>query len=89
MAIERAPHLPGKAKLTWHISRLLLDASGTVWFATGLKGGLVAVIPLPSMTEPPPTPDSGLENAWLAEIEAAFEANAFDPIQREYLEGLP
>lgn len=78
MEFERAPHLPSKAKLTWHISRLLLDPSGTVWRATGLKGGRVAVIPLP------PLPEADREEAWLAEIEARFEAQAFDPIQHQY-----
>jgi hypothetical protein len=69
---ERAPHLPPKAKLSWRISRLLLGADGTSWFATGWKGNQVAVILLPLLTDP------RLEEAWLAEIESKFEAGAFD-----------
>jgi len=72
---ERAPHLPSKAKLTWHISRLSLDRDGSGWFATGWKGNRVAVIRLPQL------PDANSEEAWLNQIESSFEAGAFDATQ--------
>ena len=77
MAFERAPQLPAKAKLTWQISRLILDASGTVWFATASKGGRVAVTALPLLS------DASREAEWLVEIESAFELQSFDPAQCE------
>ena len=73
MTSERAFHLPAKARLSWRILRLRLDASGRTWSATGTKGGRVAVIELPSLL------DAEQEEAWLAQIEARFEAEAFDP----------
>ena len=73
MTSERAFHLPAKARLSWRILRLRLDANGSTWLATGTKGGRVAVIPLPALI------DAELEEAWLAQIEASFEAQAFDP----------
>jgi len=72
---ERAPHLPPKAKLSWHISRLSLDSDGTGWFATGWKGNRVAVIRLP------PLDQAHSEDAWLSQIESSFEAAAFDATQ--------
>jgi hypothetical protein len=72
---ERAPHLPSKAKLTWHISRLSLNRDGSGWFATGWKGNRVAVIRLPPFT------DARSEDAWLRQIESSFEAGAFDSTQ--------
>jgi hypothetical protein len=75
VAIEQDLHLPAKARLSWYISRLRLDAANAVWIATGCKGGLVAVIPLPPLLAPEQ------EEAWLAELEASFEAHAFDPTQ--------
>lgn len=72
MEFERAPHLPPKAKLSWHISRLSLSADGSGWLATGWKGNRVAVIRLPPLT------DARLEEAWLTQIENTFEAGAFD-----------
>jgi hypothetical protein len=78
VASEPALHLPAKAKLTWRISRLRLDASGRSWLATGLKGGRVAVIELPELSSPQH------EEAWLAKIEASFEATKFDPLQADY-----
>jgi hypothetical protein len=72
---ERAPHLPPKAKLSWHISRLSLSADGSGWFATGWKGNRVAVIRLPPLTDP------RSEDAWLSQIENTFEAGAFDATQ--------
>ena len=74
MDIERAPHLPTKGRLSWHISRLSLDPDGSGWFATGWKGNRVAVIRLP------PLSDARSEDAWLNQIEAGFEASAFDSI---------
>lgn len=75
MEFERAPRLPPKAKLSWHICRLSLSPDGSTWFATGWKGDRVAVIRLPPLT------DALLEEAWLAQIESAFEAGAFDATQ--------
>ena len=75
MEFERAPHLPPKAKLSWHICRLSLNRDGTGWFATGWKGTRVAVIPLPPLSDP------RLEDAWLRQIESSFEAGAFDAMQ--------
>ena len=75
MEFERAPHLPPKAKLSWHISRLSLSADGSGWFATGWKGNRVAVIRLPPLT------DARSEEAWLSQIEQLFEAGAFDATQ--------
>ena len=75
MEFERAPHLPPKAKLSWHISRLSLSADGASWFATGWKGNRVAVIRLPPLT------DARSEDAWLSQIESTFEAGAFDATQ--------
>jgi len=72
---ERAPHLPPKAKLSWHISRLSLDRDGTGWFATGWKGNRVAIIRLPALS------DARSEDAWLSQIESSFEAGAFDATQ--------
>ncbi|HET7543784.1 MAG TPA: hypothetical protein VFK05_28125 [Polyangiaceae bacterium] len=72
MDIERAPHLPPKGKLSWHISRLSLDSDGSSWFATGWKGDRVAIIRLP------PLSDARSEDAWLNQIETCFEASAFD-----------
>jgi hypothetical protein len=72
---ERPPHLPPKAKLSWHISRLSLNRDGTAWFATGWKGNRVAVIRLPPLT------DARSEDAWLHQIESSFEAGAFDATQ--------
>jgi hypothetical protein len=70
--MERAPHLPAKGKLSWHISRLSLDRDGSGWFATGWKENRVAVIRLPALT------DARSEEAWLNQIEICFEASAFD-----------
>lgn len=78
MEFERTLHLPSKAKLSWRISRLSLTADGTGWLATGWKGTRVAVIPLPTLTDP------GLEDAWLAQIEKAFEEEARDAIRPEF-----
>lgn len=75
MEFERAPHLPTKAKLSWHISRLSLDRDGTGWFATGWKGNRVAIIRLPALS------DARSEDAWLSQIESSFEAGAFDATQ--------
>ncbi|HEX3852430.1 MAG TPA: hypothetical protein VHW01_15780 [Polyangiaceae bacterium] len=75
MEFERAPHLPPKARLSWHISRLSLSHDGSTWFATAWKGNRVAVIRLPPFT------DAQLEEAWLAQIESSFEAGAFDATQ--------
>jgi len=72
---ERAPHLPPKAKLSWHISRLSLDRDGSGWFATAWKGNRVAIIRLPPLTDP------RLEDAWLTQIENSFDAGAFDATQ--------
>ena len=72
MEFERAPHLPPKAKLSWHISRLSLAPDGSGWFATGWKGNRVAIIRLPPLTDP------RSEDAWLTQIEDRFEAGAFD-----------
>jgi hypothetical protein len=72
---ERAPHLPPKAKLSWHISRLSLAPDGSSWLATGWKGNRVAVILLPPHT------DARSEDAWLSQIENTFEAGAFDATQ--------
>jgi hypothetical protein len=72
---EWAPHLPPKAKLSWRISRLSLNADGSGWFATGWKGNRVAVILLPPLVDP------GSEDAWLEQIESTFEAGAFDATQ--------
>jgi hypothetical protein len=72
---ERAPHLPPKARLSWHISRLSLSPDGSTWVATAWKGSRVAVIRLPPLT------DAKLEEAWLAQIEASFEAGAFNATQ--------
>ncbi|HEY3253898.1 MAG TPA: hypothetical protein VGJ91_08130 [Polyangiaceae bacterium] len=77
MEFEWAPHLPPKAKLSWHISRLSLSADGTGWFATGWKGNRVAVIRLPPLT------DARSEDAWLSQIENTFEAGAFDAMAGE------
>jgi len=73
--IERAPHLPAKAKLSWHISRLSLSPDGLGWLATGWKGNRVAVIRLPALTDPL------FEDAWLSQIENTFEAGAVDATQ--------
>ncbi|HEX3773608.1 MAG TPA: hypothetical protein VHV51_04035 [Polyangiaceae bacterium] len=78
MASEPALHLPAKAKLSWRISRLRLAASGTSWLATGSKGGRVAVIELPALSS------ADQEDAWLAQIEASFEAQKFDPLRIDY-----
>lgn len=75
MDFERAPHLPPKAKLSWHISRLSLDRDGSSWFATGWKGNRVAIIRLPPLT------NADSEDAWLKEIESSFEAGSFDATQ--------
>lgn len=80
MIDERAPHVPAKTLLSWRISRLRLDPSGRVWLATASKGGRVAVIPLPLLDDPKD------EAAWLARIEASFEAEAFDPTTYSYAE---
>lgn len=77
MDFERAPHLPAKAKLTWHISRLSLDPDGSGWFATGWKGHRVAIIRLPPLT------DARLEEAWLNQIENSFESGAFDAVHSD------
>lgn len=81
MNFERAPRLPAKARLTWKISRLRLDESGTEWRATGCKGGRVSIVALPPLPAAS-SPDG--EEAWLATIEARFEAHAFDPTDEEY-----
>ncbi len=95
MEFERDLHLPPKAKLTWYISRLQLDASNTVWIATGHKQNRVAVIRLPpleplSCAEPLAQAEQtsqtqaardAREEEWIAQIESAFEARAFDPVQ--------
>jgi len=78
VATEPALHLPAKAKLTWRISRLRLDETGTAWLATGSKGGRVAVIRLPELTSP------AHESTWLAQIEARFAASEFDPLVNDY-----
>jgi len=80
VAIEQDLHLPAKARLTWYISRVRLDAASAVWIATGSKDGRVAVIPLPPLLSPEQ------EEAWLAQIEASFESHAFDPTQHSYSE---
>lgn len=80
---QQAPHLPAKARLSWHISRLSLEPGGASWLATASKGGRVAVIRLPALHDP------SQEAAWLAEIEARFDAAAFDPLQAEYGSGAP
>ena len=77
MDLERAPHLPPKAKLSWHISRLSLDRDGSGWFATGWKGHRVAVIRLP------PLVDARSEEAWLRQIENSFEEGAFDAVHSD------
>lgn len=79
---QRAPHLPGKARLNWHILRLALEPGGASWLVTALKGGRVAVIHLPALRE------QSQEALWLAEIEARCEAEAFDPLLAEYPPGL-
>jgi hypothetical protein len=79
VALEQDLHLPAKARLSWYISRLRLDAASAVWIATGSKGNRVAVIPLPPLVDPEQ------EEAWLAQIEASFEEHAFDPTQEQYL----
>ena len=75
MEFEPAPHLPPKAKLSWHISRLSLSPDGSGWLATGWKGNRVAIIRLPPLTDP------RSEDAWLNQIESSFEAGAFDATQ--------
>ena len=75
MDFERAPHLPPKAKLSWHISRLSLSPDGSTWIATAWKGNRVAIIRLPPLT------DASSEDAWLTQIENTFEAGAFDATQ--------
>ncbi|HKO52786.1 MAG TPA: hypothetical protein VJV79_33995 [Polyangiaceae bacterium] len=75
MDLERAPHLPPKGKLSWHISRLSLSPDGSGWIATGWKGNRVAIIRLPPLT------DARLEDVWLTQIENTFEAGAFDATQ--------
>ena len=59
MDFERVPHLPPKAKLSWHISRLSLSPDGSTWIATAWKGNRVAIIRLPPLT------DASSEDAWL------------------------
>ena len=81
MNFERAPRLPAKARLTWKISRLQLDESGTQWRATGCKDGRVSVVALPPL---PTVSSADCEEAWLAAIEAQFEAHAFDPTGEDY-----
>lgn len=76
MKFARLPPMPAKTRLSWQISRLELDASGHVWFATGVKRDRVATIALPQRD-----PKSS-DEAWLAAIEAAFEqssSSVFDP----------
>ena len=76
MRFERLPPMPAKSRLSWQISRLELDASGRVWFATGVKRDRVATIELPLRDL------ASSEEAWLAAIESAFERNSssvFDP----------
>jgi hypothetical protein len=75
MTSERMPSMPAKSRLSWQIARLRLDATGRVWFATGVKRERVAVVALPSREEAPS------EEAWLASIEAAFEYNAHDAFE--------
>jgi hypothetical protein len=52
-----------------------LDESGTSWSATAVKNGRVATVRLPPLLE------TTTEEAWLASIEAALEANAHDPVE--------
>jgi hypothetical protein len=74
---ERAPRMPAKSMLSWRISRLRLDEEGAYWLATGYKANRVAVIELPAL----PSPEC--EEEWIAEIEARFELQAFDPCEDE------
>lgn len=78
MKLERDLHLPPKAMLTWRISRLTLNPA-SAWIATAYKGSRVSVITLPPLEDP------AQERSWLAELEALFEANAFDPTQDPYV----
>ena len=71
MKPERLPHVPAKSRLSWRICRLRLETAG--WLATGSKGSRVAVIQLPELADP------AFEDAWVAEIEARFEEQAFEP----------
>jgi len=75
--LERELHLPPKSMLTWRISRLTLDPTSS-WIATAYKGSRVSVIALPPLEDP------AQEQAWLADLEARFEAHAFDPTQDPY-----
>jgi hypothetical protein len=74
---ERAPRMPAKSMLSWRISRLRLDEEGAYWLATGYKANRVAVIELPDLASPE------CEEEWIAEIEARFEQQAFDPCEGE------
>jgi hypothetical protein len=78
MTTERAPRMPGKARLTWRIGGLRLDSSRGAWLATGFKSDRVSVIVLPHLQ------DASSEEAWLESIEAAFEASAWDPLGETY-----
>lgn len=78
MRPQRIGPAVSKARLSWCITRLCLEADGHYWRATASKGGRIAVARLPELTS---TED---EPAWLARIEAEFERNAKDPIDESY-----
>lgn len=80
MKFERLPPMPAKSRLSWQISRLALDASGRVWFATGVKRDRVATIALPQRDP------NGSEEAWLAQIEAAFEQSSSSVFEPDWFE---
>ena len=80
MKFEPVPRMPGKSRLSWRICRLRLDASGTAWQATASKGTRAAVILLPDLNDP------HLEEEWIAEIEARFERQAFEPFTEELID---
>jgi hypothetical protein len=66
--------MPEKSRLTWRIGGLRLDPSRGAWLATGFKRDRVSVIVLPHLHE------AVSEDAWLENIEAAFEAASWDPL---------
>ena len=75
MKNERVPRMPAKSRLSWRICRLHLTSDGVRWLATGSKSNRVAVIELPHLI------DGAREDEWIAEIEARFERQAFDPFE--------
>jgi hypothetical protein len=72
--------MPEKSRLTWRIAGLRLDSKRGTWLATGFKEHRVSVILLPHRD------DAASDEAWLAVLEAAFEAGARDPAAENYLE---